>query len=178
MKSWGSKALVSLCLACVLTASPVLALAPGDKPPPIDLPDQRGERVNLDQLRGKVVLIDFWASWCGPCRQEMPLLEALHRKYGSQGLVIVGVNIDNQDRKMANFLKATPVTFRQVRDKKLQVASRYEPATMPSSYFIARDGRIRMVHEGFRKKDAEVLEAEIKVLLAEGAADPEDGSDD
>ncbi len=143
------------------------ALAPGDKPPPIDLPDQTGNSVDLSRLAGKVVLIDFWASWCGPCKQEMPVLEALHKKYESEGLVIVGVNIDNSEKKMNNFLKATPVTFRQVRDKKLKVASRYEPATMPSSYFIGRDGKIRYVHEGFRRKDAEKLEAQIKELLAE-----------
>ena len=150
-----------------MSASAVYALAPGDEPPAINLPDQSGAQVDLADLRGKVVLIDFWASWCGPCKQEMPVLEALHKKYSEDGLVIVGVNIDNQEKKMANFLKSTPVTFRQVRDKKLRVASRYEPPTMPSSYFIGRDGKIRVVHEGFRNKDAAKLEAEIKVLLAE-----------
>ncbi len=147
------------------------ALAPGDTPPPISLPDQEGKSVDLSKLEGKVVLIDFWASWCGPCKQEMPVLEALHKKYARKGLVIVGVNIDNSDKKMNNFLKGTPVTFRQVRDKKLQIASRYEPSTMPSSYFIGRDGKIRHVHEGFRKKDAGKLEARVKALLAESPSD-------
>lgn len=136
-------------------------------PPAIDVPDRAGEKVSLAGLKGKVVLIDFWASWCGPCKQEMPVLEALHNKYAKQGLVIVGVNIDNNPKKMNNFLKATPVSFRLVHDRKLAVASKYEPGTMPSSYFVGRDGTIRYVHEGFRKKDAAELEARVKELIAE-----------
>ncbi len=158
------------CIALVVVAfaaTTAHALKPGDEPPPIRLSDQTGKEVDLEKLKGKVVVIDFWASWCGPCKQEIPVLEALHKKYESEGLVIVGVNIDNSEKKMRNFLKATPVTFRRVHDKKLQVASRYEPSTMPSSYFIGRDGKIRHVHEGFRKADAGKLEARIKDLLAE-----------
>ncbi len=158
-------------LVIAFTAATAHALTPGDTPPPISLPDQTGKAVDLGKLEGKVVLIDFWASWCGPCKQEMRVLETLHKKYASEGLVIVGVNIDSSDKKMNNFLKATPVTFRQVRDKKLQIASRYEPSTMPSSYFIGRDGKIRHVHEGFRKNDAGKLEARVKALLAESPPD-------
>ncbi len=167
MKSWANRT-SGLCLLLMWFAPSIAqALVPGDKPPPIGLPDQAGNSVDLSKLEGKVVLVDFWASWCGPCKQEMPVLEALHKKYESEGLVIVGVNIDNNDKKMNNFLKATPVTFRRVRDKKLQVVSRYEPSTMPSSYFIGRDGKIRHVHVGFRKNDAGKLEARVKELLAE-----------
>jgi thiol-disulfide isomerase/thioredoxin len=160
--------LFGLALA-ILGASTASALAPGDAPPAIDMPDQVGVKVALNELKGKVVLVDFWASWCGPCRQEMPVLEQLHKKYAKQGLVIIGVNIDNNPKKMNNFLKGTPVTFRIVHDRKLNVASKYEPETMPSSYFIGRDGKIRYVHEGFRKKDAGELEERIKTLLAETA---------
>ena len=83
--------------------------------------------------------------------------------------MIVGINIDNNAKKMNNFLRGTPVTFRIVQDRKLAIATKYEPETMPSSYFIARDGKIRYVHEGFRKKDAEELEERIKRLLAESS---------
>jgi thiol-disulfide isomerase/thioredoxin len=151
----------------LLFPSPGLALEAGDAPPAIDVPDQAGKKVSLAGLKGKVVLIDFWASWCGPCKQEMPVLEALHKKYAEQGLVIVGVNIDNNPKKMNNFLKATPVSFRLVHDRKLTVASKYEPGTMPTSYFIGKDGKIRYVHEGFRKKDAAELEERVKGLIAE-----------
>ena len=155
-------------LALVLSVtSTVSALAPGNTPPAIDMPDLDGNKVDLSELKGKVVLIDFWASWCGPCKQEMPVLEELHKKYAKQGLVIIGVNIDNNPKKMNNFLKGSPATFRIVHDRKLDVAAKYEPATMPSSYFIGKDGKIRYVHEGFKKKDAADLEKRIKTLLAE-----------
>ena len=113
------------------------------------------------------MLVDFWASWCGPCKDELPVLEALHKKYAAKGLVIVGVNIDSSSKKMNKFLKGTTVSFRIVHDRKLVVANRYEPETMPTSYFIGRDGKVRYVHEGFEKGDAEALEERVKALLAE-----------
>jgi thiol-disulfide isomerase/thioredoxin len=155
--------------AALIIASSAKALAPGDVPPAIDVADRAGKKVDLRELKGQVVLVDFWASWCGPCREEMPVLEELHKKYAHRGLVIVGVNIDQSEKKMNGFLKSTPVSFRVVHDRKLAVASKYEPPTMPSSYFIARDGTIRYIHEGFRKKQAVELEARINALLAEGA---------
>jgi thiol-disulfide isomerase/thioredoxin len=161
--------LVTGLAAALVVASSAKALAPGDVPPAIDIVDRAGKKVDLRELKGQVVLVDFWASWCGPCREEMPVLEQLHKKYAHRGLVIVGVNIDNSEKKMNGFLKSTPVSFRVVHDRKLVVASRYEPATMPSSYFIARDGTIRHIHQGFRKKEAAELEARINALLAEGA---------
>jgi thiol-disulfide isomerase/thioredoxin len=154
--------------AALLLASTAAALNAGDSPPPIDLPDLQGEKVDLRTLRGKVVLVDFWASWCAPCREEMPVLEALHKKYAAQGLVIVGINIDNNKKKMNSFLKGSPVSFRIVHDPKIEVAQRYEPGTMPSSYFIGRSGKLRYVHEGFRKKDAAAIEQKIVALLEEG----------
>ena len=159
----------------LIVASTAAAVKVGDTPPPIDMPDLAGEKVDLRELEGKVVVVDFWASWCGPCKQEMPALESLHKKYAEQGLVIVGVNIDNNPKKMNNFLKGAPVGFRIVHDPKIQIAQRYEPSTMPTSYFIGRGGKIRYVHEGFRKKDAEGIEARIKSLLAEDIAGPADG---
>ena len=169
MRNWVTNLLAAVVVGSGLAAPVAGALAPGENPPAIGLADQHGNVVDLTKLRGKVVLIDFWASWCGPCKQEMPVLEALHKKYAKRGLVIVGVNIDNQKKKMANFLEANPVTFRHVRDEKLRVASAYEPPTMPSSYFIGRDGKVRFVHAGFQKKDAAKFEAQIQALLAEPA---------
>jgi len=153
--------------ATLLTCASAAALSSGDAPPAIDALDQAGEKVDLERLEGKVVLVDFWASWCGPCRQEMPVLERMHQQYGSQGLVIVGVSIDSSLKKMKRFLDDTPVGFRIVHDRKAEIASRYDPPEIPSSYFIGRDGKIRYVHEGFRKEDAPKIESRIKSLLAE-----------
>lgn len=167
MRHGQMKTLLCVLAATLLIVSSARALTPGDAPPAIDMPDQTGEKVELAALKGKVVIVDFWASWCGPCKQEMPVLEALHRKYAAQGLVIVGVNIDSSPKKMNRFLKGTPVSFRIVHDRKLVVANRYEPDTMPTSYFIGRDGMVRYVHEGFGKGDAGALEERVKALLAE-----------
>lgn len=161
-KSW-----FLLTCGVLLVCAGASALAPGDLPPPIDIVDQAGHEVDLDDLKGKVVLVDFWASWCGPCKAELPLLEELHKALSSQGFVVVGVNIDRTKKKMQRFLESTPLSFRIVHDPKLEVASRYEPAMMPSSYVIGRDGKIRYIHEGFRKKDAATIESRIKTLLAE-----------
>ncbi|MGD8824285.1 MAG: TlpA disulfide reductase family protein [Myxococcales bacterium] len=159
-----------LVIAAWLLCSVAAALAPGQVPPPIDLADRSGRKVDLEELRGKVVLVDFWASWCGPCRQELPFLEALHQKFESQGLVVVGISIDRSAKKMSRFLESVPLSFRIVHDPNLSVASRYEPSAMPSSYFIARDGKVRYVHEGFRKKDAADIESRLRTLLAERPA--------
>ncbi len=161
------KTLLCALAVMLLTASGARALTSGDAPPAIDMPDQTGENVELAALKGKVVLVDFWASWCGPCKKEMPVLEALNVKYAAQGLVIVGVNIDSSSKKMNKFLKGTPVSFRIVHDRKLVVANRYEPETMPTSYFIGRHGTVRYVHEGFEKGDAAGIEERVKALLAE-----------
>jgi len=169
----GLSALFLALLVCTTAG----ALSTGEAPPPIDMPDQNGKKVDLEELRGKVVLVDFWASWCAPCKQEMPVLESLHKKYAEQGLVIVGVNIDNSSKKMNSFLKGSPVGFRIVHDPKISIAQRYEPSTMPSSYFIGRDGKLRYVHEGFRKKDAEEIEKRIKALLAEDRAEGPEARD-
>ena len=170
-RAWRLRSRVRLPLialtAALLLASTATALKTGDSPPPIDLPDLQGEKVDLRALQGKVVLVDFWASWCAPCREEMPVLEALHEKYATKGLVIVGINIDNSKKKMNSFLKGSPVSFRIVHDPKIEVAQRYEPGTMPSSYFIGRGGKLRYVHEGFRKKDAAAIERKIVALLGE-----------
>jgi thiol-disulfide isomerase/thioredoxin len=162
-----SELVLSVAIGALSICSDAAALAPGDVPPPIDMVDQEGREVDLGELRGQVVLVDFWASWCGPCKRELPVLEKLHRKLGPQGLVIVGVNIDRTKKKMMGFLKATALSFRIVHDPKLAVASRYEPPAMPSSYLIGRDGRLRYVHEGFREGDAAAIESRIKALLAE-----------
>lgn len=143
------------------------ALGTGAKAPEIGLKDTAGRPVAIADLRGKVVLVDFWASWCAPCKQELPVLEKLYAKYKGQGLEIVGVNIDNDAANMKSFLRRTPLSFRVVPDTKRKVAAVYEPPKMPSSYLIDKKGIVRHVHAGFRGADAAKIEAEIKALLSE-----------
>ena len=146
-------------------AVPAFALSRGARAPEIGLRDTQGNPVRLSQLRGKVVLVDFWASWCEPCKEEIPVLNRLHREYGDYGLVIVGVNIDNDEGNMRRFLRRTPIDFRVVHDGNHRVADRYSPPRMPSSFLIDQRGVVRYVHEGFRAADARVIERKVKELL-------------
>ena len=158
-------AALSLITALLLAPQAALALRGGQAAPEIGLTDQSGHRIDLASLRGKVVLVDFWASWCGPCREELPVLERLYQTHQAAGLVVIGVSVDQQVSNMTRFLERQPLTFPVVHDAEHAVAGRYEPTTMPSSYLIDRAGIVRHVHRGFRAADAAVLEAEIRALL-------------
>lgn len=146
-------------------AVPVFALNAGARAPEIGADDLNGSRVTIGGLRGKVVLVDFWASWCDPCKRELPVLERLHGEYHSRGLEIVGVNIDRRESNMRSFLRRTPLSFTIVHDGDQRIAGRYRPPRMPSSYLIDRRGVVRHVHEGFRASDAAGIERRIRELL-------------
>jgi cytochrome c biogenesis protein CcmG, thiol:disulfide interchange protein DsbE len=149
------------------SAAPAQALDAGARLPEIGLTDLRGGRVDLAALKGKVVIVDFWASWCGPCKDEMPVLERLHKKYKSRGLVVVGVSVDQELANVKGFLKQVPVSFSIVHDAEHKVAGRFKPPRMPSSYVVDRNGIVRHVHAGFRDEDAAKLEAEVSALLGQ-----------
>lgn len=116
------------------------------------LPDLASYKLegNLPELRGKVVLLDFWASWCGPCKQSFPVMQELHQQYADRGLVIVAVNVDEERANMEAFLKKTPVTFAIVRDAAQKLAAAADLPTFPASVLIDRTGKIRFRHTGFR----------------------------
>jgi thiol-disulfide isomerase/thioredoxin len=167
------KNLLVMTVAAVLSLGATLGLSQrvahavekGQAAPEIALKDLSGKPIKLSSLKGKVVLVDFWASWCGPCRESMPFLDKLSKSYGEQGLVVLGVNIDNDAAAARKFLKDLPVSFAVVNDAEKQVAKAYAPPTMPSSYLIDRQGKVHVVHAGFKRSDAAKLEAEIKNLL-------------
>jgi len=168
--SWSSltRLLGATALALALCVSaPADALDKGQEAPEIGLADLNGKSVKLSALRGKVVLVDFWASWCEPCRESLPVLDKLSKTYRDEGLVVVGVNIDKTPELAREFLSKHKLTlsFAVVNDKKHDVAARYAPPTMPTSYVIDREGRVRSVHAGFRSSDAAKLETELKALL-------------
>lgn len=120
-------------------------------------------------LKGKVAVLDFWASWCGPCRASFPVLESLHAKYKDQGVVLVGVNMDTDARKTAAFLAEHPVTFAVVRDAGQSLAKAAQIPAMPTTVIVGKDGIIREVHAGFSVKDGSAtLSAAIEKALKEG----------
>jgi peroxiredoxin len=147
----------------------VEALDRGARAPEINLRDLDGRRVQMSRLRGKVVVVDFWASWCGPCREAMPALDRLYRRYRSRGLAVVGVSVDRNLSNARGFLRRVRVSFPIVHDGRHQVAGRYSPATMPTTYIVDRRGVVRHIHRGFRSGDAQRMEREIRTLLAQRA---------
>jgi peroxiredoxin len=158
-------ALVCSALVASSLSTVAHAIEKGQSAPEIALKDLSGKPLKLSELRGKVVLVDFWASWCGPCRESMPFLDKLSKSYKSQGLVVLGVNIDNDVAAARKFLKELPVSFTILSDVEKQVAKAYGPPTMPSSYLIDRQGKVHVVHAGFKHSDAGKIESEIKNLL-------------
>jgi peroxiredoxin len=149
----------------------VAALGPGDTVP--DLLGPRLDDAKLDfsmkSLRGQVVYVDFWASWCVPCRLSMPALDALYREYRSRGFAVVGVNKDVTADDARRFLKGVPVTFPLLADANDTAARAFDVRAMPSGYLVDRRGIVRKVHRGFTAETAAALAKEIDALLKEPA---------
>jgi len=119
-----------------------------------------------DQTKDKVVLVDFWASWCGPCGQSFPAMEELQKKYGPQGFVIIAVNVDEKKRDMEDFLKDHHVSFIVVRDGKQKLVEKAGISTMPSSFLIDQHGKVVFAHSGFHGSETtKQYEREIESLL-------------
>lgn len=113
------------------------------------------------------VIVDFWATWCGPCRKEMPLLEQIHRKYAPLGLVMVGINVEEDGRLFDTFLKDVPVSFPILLDPKNGVSKLYDVAAMPSTVIIDRKGNIRYVHQGYQPGDENAYQDMVRTLIRE-----------
>jgi thiol-disulfide isomerase/thioredoxin len=126
--------------------------------------------LDLAAHRGKVVVLDFWASWCVPCRRSFPWLEAMQRKYADAGLVVIGVNEDQVPADAAAFLEEFPVGFRIVNDPHGEIAQAFELIAMPSTYVIARDGTVAARHLGFKTAKQGEYEALLRRLLEDQRA--------
>jgi thiol-disulfide isomerase/thioredoxin len=122
---------------------------------------------DLGQYQGKVVVLDFWASWCGPCRRSFPWLNEMHTKYQQDGLVVIGVNLDARQEDAAEFLEDYPAEFKIYFDTDATLAFQYGIQAMPSSVVIGRDGKIRASHSGFKVKQQDEYEA----ILVEALGD-------
>ena len=125
------------------------------------------DKVDLTQYQDKVVYLDFWASWCGPCRKSFPWLNSMQQKYQDKGLIIIGVNLDKDIHSAQNFLENTPATFLLYSDPTGAMGKQYQLVGMPSSYLIASDGTINGKHIGFKKSKTAEYEANIVKLLAQ-----------
>ena len=124
-----------------------------------------GPNLRLAEQRGRVVMVNFWATWCGPCRQEMPQLDRLYQKYKSSGFVLLGVNVDEDARKASDVAAKLGVTFPVLLDTDKAVSKLYDLSTMPSTVIIDRDGKVRYFHRGYLAGYEDNYDKQIRELL-------------
>ena len=140
------------------------ALATGPVPAHEDLAS-----LDLTAYRGKVIYLDFWASWCDPCRESFPFMDRIQREWGGRGLVVIAVNVDTERRLAADFLAATPVDFSIAYDPEGKLAEQWKLEGMPTTVLIGRDGTARSQRVGFRHADETSVREAVARLLAEEA---------
>ena len=154
-------AVATLLAGTFFTAS--AALKVGDALP--DLATFKLEGKLPDELKGKIILVDFWASWCTPCAKSFPVLDELQKKYGDK-VVVLGINVDEKREKMDAFLAKHPVSFTVVRDAEQKLVAAVEPAAMPTSFILDATGKVRFLHNGFHGEDTrKEYVSEIESLL-------------
>lgn len=165
MLKQSSLALIALCL--ILSSWVTSARELSGPAPDFTLINRDGETVQLADLKGKVVMINFWASWCGPCRQEMPFLDEMYKDFHRAGFVLLGVNLDQNTAAAEKFLADVPVTFPVLMDPKGDVAKLYNNRAMPSSFFVDREGQLAYLHMGYRPGEEEKYRQTVRKLLAQ-----------
>lgn len=121
--------------------------------------------INLTDFKGQVIYLDFWASWCIPCRKSFPWMNSMQQRFAKQGLKIIAVNLDQEPEKAREFLEKIPAKFTIAYDHEGRSATEYKVKGMPSSYLIDRNGKIVFSHIGFRNQEKHLMEEKIKQLL-------------
>ena len=158
-------------LGLVLGAFAVAGLAAtdltGQTAPDFALKSNSGENLRLSEYRGDVVMVNFWATWCGPCRQEMPLLDQLYSRYQRVGFTLLGVNIDDNSGKAMTMAKELGVSFPVLFDSKKEVSKLYQVDTMPATVLIDREGTVRFIHHGYKPGYENEYLDQIRSLLRE-----------
>lgn len=162
MKSHLFSGLMAAALA--LSALPGQAIEVGQLAPAFELPARQG-LLKSSELKGQVVYLDFWASWCGPCKQSFPWMNEMNARYASKGLRVVGVNLDQKPEDAKAFLGDNPATFDIAFDAKASTPRQYGVRGMPTSMLIGADGKVLLVHTGFRLEQRKELEQQIRQAL-------------
>jgi len=153
-----------LVFTILMLLPPVLLASPPS--PNFTLPDAFGVQHALSDQKGQLVYIDFWASWCGPCRKSFPWMDAMQKKYRARGFRILAVNLDSNRADADRFLKEFPHSFQILFDPEAKVAETYQVKVMPTSYIVNRKGELLARHAGFRTDKAGEVEQQIAKLLA------------
>jgi peroxiredoxin len=164
---WETCAAALLLAASLLCGAPAFAVEAGQRAPEFTAPALDGAKsLSLTAYRGKVVYLDFWASWCPPCLTSLPLLEALRKEFPHDQFQVLAVNVDSDPAKARAFLQRVRVGYPSASDPKGRIPSSFGLETMPTSYLIDRSGVVRYVHRGFRKGDVAELREKIAKLVA------------
>jgi len=145
--------------------SALAKLKPGQPAPGFTLTSATGKNIRLKELRGKVVMVNFWATWCGPCRQEMPILNDIYRKYRKSGFVLLGINIDDDRSVALKMAKKLRVSFPILFDTEKKVSDLYKVSGMPFTVIIDQDGNVRHIHKGYVPGVEKKYYSEIRKLL-------------
>jgi peroxiredoxin len=153
--------------ATLMLALPAWAGAADVQAPAFTLQSLDGKTVTLGQYKGDVVMINFWASWCGPCRQEMPLLDDIYKQYKDMGFVLLGVNVEPDASNANGWLKKTPVSYPILYDPKSSVSQLYSVQAMPTTVIIDRQGVVRYVHNGYLPGDENQYMNSIRSLIVQ-----------
>jgi thiol-disulfide isomerase/thioredoxin len=168
MKRASRGVLAALLLAVAVAPAAIAGDAVGQAAPGFTLPVRgSGPPLALDKLRGQVVMLNFWASWCGPCREEFPLLDQMYRKYKALGFTLLGVNVEPDATDADGFIAKTPVSFPIVFDRESAVSKLYRVEGMPSTVLIDRKGVLRWVHQGYKAGDENEYLDQLRALLRE-----------
>lgn len=158
-------AALTLAASACAAASPSLIRAPAGPPLELSIPDGRGGTLDLADLRGRVVLLDLFASWCEPCRYSLPFYASLAERHAEEGLVLVAVSLDTEEAPLRQFLERVAPGLPVLRDATGEVAERLQPKALPTLFVLDREGRLRLHHTSFRQADRAPLEAFIRELL-------------
>jgi peroxiredoxin len=161
----------NLTLGLLITVFAATSLASsgleGQVAPDFALKSSSGENLRLSEYRGDVVMINFWATWCGPCRQEMPLLDELYTRYERVGFSLLGVNIDDDSRRAMQMIEDLGVSFPVLFDARKEVSELYEVEAMPVTVLVDREGNVRHVHHGYKPGYEDKYLDQVRSLLRE-----------
>jgi len=156
-------------LAVFLSFTPARAadILPGQPAPEFTLKSLKDKNLSLKELRGQVVMINFWATWCGPCRQEIPALNTLYEKYRDTGFVLLGVNVDSESANAIQMVSRLKTTYPILFDADKRASMLYQVSAMPTTILIDRDGKVRYIQKGYVTGIENKYQAQIRELLKE-----------
>ncbi len=162
-----AKLAVAVCGLVVTLTAHASSVKLSEPAPDFTLKTLNGPNLRLEEYRGQVLLINFWASWCGPCRQEMPILDRLHQRYEDTGFAVWGVNVEGETAPAQKIVDKTNVTFPVLIDEGQAVSEMYDLEAMPSTVVVDRDGVVRYVHRGYKPGDEAKYVEVVKKLIRE-----------